>query len=78
MISKDFYVDDLLTGTDCLLSAITLRNQVSNILKTACFELRKWAANNSDILKTDDEIVDEHYLHKLGDSDDVKTFKQMF
>ncbi|XP_023289527.1 uncharacterized protein LOC111674257 [Orussus abietinus] len=52
-ILKDFYVDDLLTSTDSVEHARELRAQLTSILDSAGFELRKWAANDPRILIQD-------------------------
>nr|XP_012152116.1 PREDICTED: uncharacterized protein LOC105664028 [Megachile rotundata] len=46
VIRHDFYVDDLLTGTDSVDDAIRLKTNLSNTLSSAGFELRKWASND--------------------------------
>lgn len=45
IIQKDFYVDDLLTEAKTIEDAIDLRHKISRILRTAGFQLRKWASN---------------------------------
>ncbi|XP_076382083.1 uncharacterized protein LOC143260481 [Megalopta genalis] len=54
VIKKDFYVDDLLTGTDTIEETNSLRQHITHILNTAGFQLRKWASNDSRILTTQD------------------------
>lgn len=44
-IDEDFYVDDLITGHDDKERLMILCEQISNILKTGCFNLRKWVYN---------------------------------
>ncbi|KAK2578491.1 hypothetical protein KPH14_002052 [Odynerus spinipes] len=51
-IISDFYIDDLLTGTDTLASAKRLYCDITAILKTAGLELRKWASNEPRIFET--------------------------
>ncbi|XP_043263201.1 uncharacterized protein LOC122403641 [Colletes gigas] len=70
IILEDFYVDDLLTGTDCLEEAIKLKNDVSSILATSGFELRKWATNESRILNPSDGI--QSHVHITSDKE-IKT-----
>jgi len=50
VLSNDFYVDDLLSGTSNLQDAITLQQELSTLLKTAGFTLRKWASNHPTFL----------------------------
>ncbi|XP_076245382.1 uncharacterized protein LOC143185936 [Calliopsis andreniformis] len=54
-IIKDFYVDDLLTGANSIDEARKLRREISDILHSAGFPLRKWASNDSRILDNEDE-----------------------
>lgn len=51
VIEKDFYVDDLLSGFDSREKAIQARDEISEILASAGFELRKWASNDETILE---------------------------
>lgn len=50
IIARDFYVDDLITGFDTEHEAISICQEISNILQTAGFHLRKWASNNNNVL----------------------------
>ncbi|GBM06120.1 hypothetical protein AVEN_265178-1 [Araneus ventricosus] len=43
---KDFYVGDILSGSEDLSSAFELQNQLINLLKSAGMELHKWNSNN--------------------------------
>ncbi|XP_004521657.1 uncharacterized protein LOC101451129 [Ceratitis capitata] len=45
VIEKDFYMDDLLTGTSTDDELLLLQQNISDILKEGGFELRKWATN---------------------------------
>ncbi|XP_058817718.1 uncharacterized protein LOC131681030 [Topomyia yanbarensis] len=49
-VLEDFYVDDFISGADDIQSAIQLRRQVSTMLHSAGFPLRKWASNSSAVL----------------------------
>ncbi|XP_053667573.1 uncharacterized protein LOC128717922 [Anopheles marshallii] len=49
-VLRDFYVDDLLTGTDDLSEAIEMQRQISSMLRSAGFSLKKWASNNPKAL----------------------------
>lgn len=51
VIRTDFYVDDLLSGANTVDEAISLCQSVSSILKSGCFELRKWKSNNPHVLE---------------------------
>lgn len=51
IIRRDFYMDDLLTGANTVAELLDLQRNLSEILLTAGFELRKWMCNKGDILK---------------------------
>lgn len=57
--SKDFYVDDILTGHDDLHKLISIRNNVIQILNSAGFELNKWKSNNDIALQNIPQISQE-------------------
>ncbi|CAI6376215.1 unnamed protein product [Macrosiphum euphorbiae] len=50
-VSKDFYVDDVLTGTDTLTEALELRDQLIQLCDGGKFKLRKCCANHPSLLK---------------------------
>jgi hypothetical protein len=52
VLSNDFYVDDLLSGTPTLEEAIQLYHDLSTVLQTAGFTLRKWSSNNMEFLNS--------------------------
>lgn len=49
ILRKDFYVDDLLTGTDSAETAITCYQNLKSLLSLGQFELRKWKSNDKSI-----------------------------
>lgn len=51
VVLRDFYVDDLLTGADTEEVAVDLQKQLSAMLSTGGFELRKWISNSTTVLK---------------------------
>ncbi|XP_023726930.1 uncharacterized protein LOC111875099 [Cryptotermes secundus] len=51
VIKNDFYVDDLLTGTDAVSEAIQLCDDVTSLLKSGGFPIQKWRSNSLDILE---------------------------
>ncbi|KAK9686471.1 hypothetical protein QE152_g37159 [Popillia japonica] len=51
IILRDFYVDDLLTGTNCKTEAQRIITEV-NILAKGKFQLRKWASNEPELLQS--------------------------
>lgn len=50
-IQSDFYVDDLLTGSDDITALQTSCKEISSILKSGNLILRKWISNNPSILE---------------------------
>lgn len=50
-IKRDFYVDDLLTGSNSKFEAIAIRDQIIEILKRRCFQLSKWGSNSPELLE---------------------------
>lgn len=61
IIANDFYMDDLLTGSTNVANLVNIRKNLVNILKSGCFELRKFTANDplilKDIAEYDDNIT---------------------
>ncbi|XP_076392695.1 uncharacterized protein LOC105663902 [Megachile rotundata] len=55
IISSDFYVDDLLSGSDSVEEAIELRQSLTSVLARAGFHLRKWASNDSRVVSRDQD-----------------------
>lgn len=53
VILKDFYVDDLLTGTNLVEELKKLKKEITNILLNAKFELNKWKSNTIEISDLD-------------------------
>ena len=49
IIMRDFYVDDLLTGSTSIEEARRLKENIINLLSHAGFELRKWASNEPNV-----------------------------
>ena len=49
-VEQWFYVDDLTSGTSSTEDVIKLRHEISFMLLTAGFTLRKWASNHSTFL----------------------------
>jgi hypothetical protein len=50
IILRDFYMDDLLTGTNSLNEAIQIRDEITSILKGGGFQLCKWTSNCAELL----------------------------
>ena len=74
VLSTDFYVDDLLSGTSTLEDAIKMQQEISSLLQTAGLTLRKWACNNSTFLNTiPKELQDKQRTFSLDNEDGVTT-----
>jgi hypothetical protein len=52
VLSNDFHVDDLLSGTSTIEDAINMQKNLSSLLKTAGLTLRKWASKHFTFLDT--------------------------
>jgi hypothetical protein len=52
VLSNDFYVDDLLSGTSTVKEAIQVQQELTTLLQSAGLTLRKWASNESAFLET--------------------------
>ncbi|KAJ8948687.1 hypothetical protein NQ317_000906 [Molorchus minor] len=51
ILSKYTYVDDVVCGCNSVTEGIEIRTQLISLLQSGGFELRKWASNNSDLLR---------------------------
>lgn len=51
VIARDFYVDNLLTGSNSASDLIGLCQEIIDILSNGCFPLRQWVSNNPYILE---------------------------
>lgn len=67
----DFYVDDLLSGTDTLIRTQEMQSQLINLLKQGGKELYKSCANNLELLKNISPNADYLYADNV-DSHAVK------
>jgi hypothetical protein len=74
VLSNDFYVDDLLSDTSNLQDAIKVRQEISSLLQTAGFTLRKLASNHSTFLDNfPREQQETQQTLSLDDEDGVTT-----
>ncbi|GAB1869104.1 Gag-pol polyprotein [Camponotus japonicus] len=64
-LQRDCYVDDIITGADTLQNAITLQYELRELCMAGGFPLRKWAANDEEILTG---IPSEHRLQQTHHS----------
>ena len=50
-VSNSMYVDDVLDSCETSKDAIELRRQLSELLNSASFRLRKWSSNDKSVLE---------------------------
>lgn len=68
IVMRDFYVDDLLSGTDTIEEAIQMQSELTALLEAGGFTLRKWSSNKPQILKEiPDELKDQSALEITED-----------
>ncbi|XP_033348712.1 uncharacterized protein LOC117232989 [Bombus vosnesenskii] len=72
ILRRDFYVDDALTGADTKDEALSVRNDLTKLLKLAGLNIRKWASHDRDLLRGLPEEDTNQKLH-LGESSTLKT-----
>ncbi|CAK9827685.1 hypothetical protein ANTRET_LOCUS5354 [Anthophora retusa] len=73
VLKRDLYVDDLLTGAATLQEAVTLRNELIDLLQQAGLSIRQWASNTPTLLQG---LPEGHVNVKLQSHDD-KTLKTL-
>lgn len=72
-IASDFYVDDLLTGSDSMEQLKQNCQQISHILDQGCFPLRKWISNNPFVIQDIQSSISSSNIHRLGSDENAKT-----
>ncbi|XP_036347314.1 uncharacterized protein LOC118756670, partial [Rhagoletis pomonella] len=72
VITRDFYMDDLLTGSDSLHDLITLQKDVAFVFSKSGFELRKWATNCRP-LRERIPHVSKQVSHLLAEGNEIRT-----
>jgi len=60
-VLRDFYVDDMLTGTDTVDELKPIRDETIQLLKLGTFELSKWTSNCPELLEIDNRDRAGHY-----------------
>ena len=74
VLRSDFYVDDLLSGTSTVQEAIDISQDLSSLLASAGFPLRKWASNNSQFLAIiPTELQETSHTISLDNEDGIPT-----
>ncbi|XP_075158064.1 uncharacterized protein LOC142231336 [Haematobia irritans] len=51
IVTRDFYVDDLISGGDSIEEVIEIREQITSLLKRGNFQIRKWCSNDDSVLE---------------------------
>jgi hypothetical protein len=51
-LEENLYVDDLLEGDDCPKKLSRLRQDLSQLMESGGFDLRKWTSNSAEVLQT--------------------------
>ncbi|XP_067205416.1 uncharacterized protein [Linepithema humile] len=64
IIKRDFYVDDLITGGSSVIELLQRKNEITKILQSALFPLRKWKSNSREIVEG--ENYDRSTTYAIG------------
>nr|CAI5840396.1 unnamed protein product [Callosobruchus analis] len=67
IILHDFYVDDILTGCENFNEAVDICRNIAGVLKSGCFELRKWQSNSSELLSILSANNNQEHTLKFGE-----------
>lgn len=79
IISKCFYVDDLILVTPSIRETIEIGKALENILKEYGFPLRKWCSNKSEVLSAfSSESYDENSGYFIGDDSNTRKTLGLF
>lgn len=73
IIYNDFYMDDLITGFSSSEEAISVCTQISTILKSACFPLRKWISKKPGVVDHFKDASDTVSVLRFGENDSTTT-----
>lgn len=72
VIKNDFYVDDLLTGSNSVEDTVKLANDISSLLEKYGFHLRKWISNSAHVLNGINASDRADFID-LGENENTKT-----
>ena len=79
MARNGFYVDDLITGTDDIDTALSLQQELIEMFKKDGFTLRKWASNHPALLQhLSPEDVERKVQLSFGNEDVIKALGLMW
>ena len=62
VLKSDFYVDDMLTGAFSHEEAIQLRDELIEITRKGCLNLRKWASNEPSLIESLSDCANESHF----------------
>lgn len=68
--TRDYYMDDLLTGCENAEEAIEIYQQMSELMRAGGFELQKWSTNCEELLvyiKKESQKMDQSFTFKQGE-----------
>ena len=71
ILKRDFYVDDLLTGSNTFHEALALRDDLIKLLSKGGFQLRKWSSNDPNLISNFQENISDAHM-ALNPSETVK------
>ncbi|GBO14705.1 hypothetical protein AVEN_161739-1 [Araneus ventricosus] len=75
IISRDMYMDDILSGAASLTSAKSLQADLSKLLRRGGFELHKWVSNHPALLN---DISTSGYSFEDTQSNTVKALGMLW
>lgn len=71
ILLRDFYVDDLMSGSNSVKEALIAQQEIRDILKTGGFPIRKWTSNSEELLQAVPEEDREIKLPLQIEQDDT-------
>lgn len=74
VLHRDFYVDDLLTGTDTIEQAQEVKQQLIHMLQGGGFNLRKWSSNSRLLLE---DLTEEQLNPSILDFKNADSMKAL-
>lgn len=78
VIGNSFYVDDLVTGFDCLEEAKQVQSDIITIMESAGFHLRKWSSNHPELIENLPSSDTEMELSFKNNIESIKTLGVMW
>ncbi|XP_072761512.1 uncharacterized protein [Anoplolepis gracilipes] len=72
-VLRDFYVDDLITGSNSMEGALQIRNETTSLLSKGGFILHKWTSNKLELIENIPDASITHSIRNLDKEDVFKT-----